>query len=150
MCTLDKPTLWLSALHLGCSFLKTMATESTSGTAPARLSGPFTNWSITMWLTPEYLLNFIQQLLLTSCTLKVLFLAWTLGEHHLIILPSKVDTSSLSETGIDEFYSLATPRVIVGFLTLASWSYYIPGWLEPFSIMLPLGSTDSACLCSHF
>ena len=48
LCTLDKPTLWLSALHLGHSFLKAIATGSTSGTAPARLSGPSTNWSITM------------------------------------------------------------------------------------------------------
>ena len=38
----------LSALHLGCSFLKAMAIGLTSRTAPARLSGPSTNWSITM------------------------------------------------------------------------------------------------------
>ena len=40
----------------------------------------------------------------------MLFLAWTLGEHHLIVPPFKVDISSLSETGIDDFYSLATPK----------------------------------------
>ena len=72
------------------------------------------------------------------------FLAWTLGEHRLTVPPFKVDISSLSETGIDNFYSLATPRVVVGFLTLASRSHYVPGRLEPFSTMLPLGSTDSA------
>ena len=72
------------------------------------------------------------------------FLAWTLGEHRLIVPPFKVDISSLSETGIDDFYSLATPRVVVGFLTLASRSHYVPGQLEPFSTMLPLGSIDSA------
>ena len=72
------------------------------------------------------------------------FLAWTLGEHHLIVLPFKVDISSLSETGIDDFCSLATPRVVVGSLILASRSHYMPGRLEPFSTMLPLGSTDSA------
>ena len=120
-----------------------MATGSTFGTAPARLSGPFTNWSITMWLTPGYLLDLIQQLSLTFCTLKVSFLAWTPGEHCLIVLLSKVNTFSLSETGTDDFYSLATPKVVVGSLTLASWSHYVLGQLEPFSTILPLGSTDS-------
>jgi len=74
----------------------------------------------------------------------VSFLAWTLGEHCLIVPPSKVNISSLSETGIDDFYSLATPKVVVGSLILASWSHYVPGQLEPFSIILQLGSTDSA------
>jgi len=74
----------------------------------------------------------------------VLFLAWTLGEHRLIVLLSKVDISSLSEIGIDDFYSLATPKGVVGSLILASWSHYVPGRLEPFSTMLLLGSTDSA------
>ena len=72
------------------------------------------------------------------------FLAWTLGEHCLIVPPSKVDISSLSETGIDNFYSLATPKVVVAFLILASQLHYVPGRLEPFSTMLPLGSIDSA------
>ena len=71
------------------------------------------------------------------------FLAWTLGEHCLIILPSKVDIFSLSKTEIDNFYSLATPKIVVGSLILASRSHYIPGQLEPSSIMLPLRSTDS-------
>jgi len=74
----------------------------------------------------------------------VLFLAWILEEHHLIIPPSKVNISSLSEIGIDDFYSLATPKVVVGSLILVSWSHYVPGRLEPFSTMLPLGSIDSA------
>ena len=74
----------------------------------------------------------------------MLFLAWTLGEHCLIIPPFRVDIFSLSETGIDEFYSLATPRVVAGFLILASRLHYVPGRLEPFSTMLPLGSIDSA------
>ena len=121
-----------------------MAIGSTSGTAPARLSDLFTNWSIIMWLTLEWLLDLIQQLLLTSYALKVLSLAWTSGEYHSIVLLSKVNISSLSETEIDKFYSLATPKVVVGFLTLASWLHYVPGQLEPFSTMLPLGSTDSA------
>ena len=85
----------------------------------------------------------MQQLPLTSCALKVLFLAWTLGEHCLTVPPFKVDISSLSETEINDFYSLATPRVVVGFLTLASQSHYVPGRLEPFSTMLLLGSIDS-------
>ena len=46
--TLDKLTLWLSALHLGHSFSKAMAIRLTSETAPARLSDPFTNWLIMM------------------------------------------------------------------------------------------------------
>ena len=33
--------------------------------------------------------------------------------------------------------------MVVGFLTLASQSYYMLGQLEPFSTMFPLGSTDS-------
>ena len=121
-----------------------MAIGLNSGSAPARLSSPFTSWSITMWLTLEYLLDFIQQLLLTSCALKVSFLAWTPGKHRLTILLSKVDTFSLSETGIDDFYSLAAPRIVVSFLILASWSHYVPGQLEPSLTMLPLGSIDSA------
>ena len=120
-----------------------MATGSTFGTAPARLSGLFTNWFITIWLTLEWLLDFIQQLSLTFCTLKVSFLAWTPGEHCLIVLLSKVNTFSLSETRTDDFYSLDTPKVVVSSLTLASRSHYVSGRLEPFSTMLPLGSTDS-------
>ena len=73
----------------------------------------------------------------------MLFLAWTLGEYCLIIPLSKVDTFSLSETGIDDFYSLATPRVVVGSPILASQSHYMLGRLELFSTMLLLGSTDS-------
>jgi len=88
-------------------------------------------------------MDFIQQLLSISYTLKALFLAWTSGEHHLTALLSKVNTSSLSETGIDEFYSLATPKMVVSSLILASWSYYVLGQLEPSSTMLLLGSTDS-------
>ena len=72
------------------------------------------------------------------------FLAWTLGEHRLIVPLSKVDTSFLLEIRIDNFYSLVTPKVVVGFLILASWSHCVLGQLEPFSTMLPLGSTDSA------
>jgi len=33
--------------------------------------------------------------------------------------------------------------VVVGSLNFASWSYCVPGKLEPFSTMLLLGSTDS-------
>ena len=39
--------------------------------------------------------------------------------------------------------SPATPRVVVGSLTLASQSHYVPEQLEPSSIILPLGSIDS-------
>jgi len=34
--------------------------------------------------------------------------------------------------------------MVVGSLTLASRSHYVPGQLEPFSTMLPLESIDSA------
>ena len=121
-----------------------MAIGLTSGTAPARLSGLFTNWSIMIWLTLEYLLGLIQQLPSISYALKVLFLAWTPREHCLIVLPSKANTSFLSETGINEFYSLATLRVVVGSFILASQSHYVPEQLKLFSTMLLLGSTDSA------
>ena len=121
-----------------------MAIRLISRTAPARLSGPFTNWSITMWLILEWLQDLIQQHLLTSCTPKVSFLVWIPGEHHLTIPLSKVNTFSLLETGINEFYSITTPKVVVSSPILASWLYYVPGWPEPSSTMFPLGSTDSA------
>ena len=34
--------------------------------------------------------------------------------------------------------------MVVGSFILASQSHYVPGQLEPFSTILPLGSTDSA------
>jgi len=74
----------------------------------------------------------------------VSFLVWIPGEYCLIIPLSKVNTSSLSETGIDNFYSLATSKVVVGSLILASWSYYVPGQLELSLTMLLLESIDSA------
>ena len=121
-----------------------MTTGLISGTAPARLSDPFISWSITIWLILEWLLDFNQQLPLTFYALKALFLAWTSGEHCLIVPLSKVNTSSLSETGIVKFSSLVTLKMVASFLTLASWSHYVLGWLEPSLTMLLLGSTDSA------
>jgi len=41
-------------------------------------------------------------------------------------------------------FSPATPRVVVGSLTLTSRLHYMLGQLEPSSTMLPLRSTDSA------
>ena len=67
-----------------------------------------------------------------------------LGELPLIILRSRGTISWLWEARTANPFSPATPRVVVGSLTLASRSHYVPGRLEPFSTMLPLGSTDSA------
>jgi len=74
----------------------------------------------------------------------VSFLAWTPGEHHLTIPLSKVNTFSPSETGTNEFYSIATPKMVVGSPILASWLHYVPGRPELSSTIFPLGSTDSA------
>jgi len=48
------------------------------------------------------------------------------------------------KTRIANFFSLATSRVVVGLLILASQSHYVPEQLKPFLIMLLLESTGSA------
>jgi len=45
---------------------------------------------------------------------------------------------------IANFFSLATSRVVIGLLTLASQLHYVPEQLKPFLTMLPLESTSSA------
>ena len=67
-----------------------------------------------------------------------------LGEPPSIVLWSRGAISWLWEATTTNPFSPATPRVVVGSLTLASWSHYVPGWLEPFSTILLLRSTDSA------
>jgi len=52
--------------------------------------------------------------------------------------------SSLSEARITSFFSLATPRVVVGFLILASQLYYVSEKLDLSLIMLLLEIIDSA------
>ena len=49
------------------------------------------------------------------------------SSHCIAILLSKVNTFSLSEMGINKFYSLVIPKVVVSSLILASWSHYVLG-----------------------
>ena len=67
-----------------------------------------------------------------------------LGELPSIVLRSRGAISWLWEARTTNLFSPATPRVVVGSLTLASQLHYVPGQLEPSLTMLPLGSTDSA------
>lgn len=57
---------------------------------------------------------------------------------------SKGIISSLSEVRITSFFSLATLRVVVGFLILASQLHYVSKQLDLSLIMLLLESIDSA------
>ena len=77
-------------------------------------------------------------------TPRVFSHAYMLWELHLIVLMSKGIISSLSETRTTSFFSLATLRVVVGFLILASQLHYISEQLDLSLIMLPLKSIDSA------
>jgi len=56
----------------------------------------------------------------------------------------------LSKIKIASFFNLAIPSIVVGFLILASQSYYILGQLELFLIMLLLKSINSAFFLSQY
>jgi len=77
-------------------------------------------------------------------TPRVFSHAYILGELHLIVLLFKSIISLLSEARIESCFSLATLRVVVGFLILASQSHYVLEQLELSLIILPLESIDSA------
>ena len=120
----------------------TLITPSTSGTAQARLSGPFT-WHMKMLPVPRSLLDSIQLLCLTLFDPRVLLPASMHGEYPSLFLHLRVVTSSLSKMVSKTFSSSPMLKVGAGFPLLASRSPCMPGRLEPFLTMLPLGSSDS-------
>ena len=142
--TQARPTpLPLSKL-LGISSLITLIAPSTSGTAQARLSGPFTSWHMKTLPVPRSLLDVIQLLCLMLFDPRVLLPVSTHGEYPLLVLYLKVVTFSLSKVVSRTFSSPPMLKVGAGFHLLASRSPCVPGQLKPSLIMLLLGSSDSA------
>jgi len=131
------------ALALGASLPITLIAPFTSGTAQARRSGPFTSWHMKTLPVPRLLLDAIQPLCLTLFNPRVLLPVLMHREHPLLVLHLRVSTSSLSKVISRIFSSPPMLKVRAGFSSLASRSPYVPGQLEPFLIMLPLGSSDS-------
>ena len=82
---------------LGVSSPITLIARSTSGTALARHSGPFTSWHMKTLPVPRLLLDAIQLLHLTLFDPRVLLPASMHGEHPLLVLHLRVVTSSLSK-----------------------------------------------------
>ena len=97
-----------------------------------------------MLLVPRLLLDIIQLLHLMLFDPRVPLPASTHGEHPSHVLHSRVVTSSLSKVVSRTFFSPPMLKVGAGFHLLASRSPCVPGRLEPFLTMLPLGSSDSA------
>jgi len=93
---------------------------------------------------PRLLLDTIQLLRLTLFDPRVLLPASMHGEHPLRIFHLRVITSSLSKVVSRTFSSPPMQKVGAGFHLLASQSPCVPGQLEPFLTMLPLGISDSA------
>ena len=142
--TQARPTpLPLSKL-LGVSSPITLITLSTSGTAQARRSGPFTSWHMKTLPVPRLLLDTIHLLHLTLFDPKVPLPALTYGEPPLLVLHLRVITFSLSKVASRTSSSPLMLKVGAGFSLLASWSPCMLGRLEPSLTMLPLGSSDSA------
>jgi len=97
-----------------------------------------------MLLVPRLLLDTIQPLRLMFFDPRVLLPASMHGEHPSCVLHLRVVTSSLSKVVSRTFSSPPMLKVGAGFHLLASQSPCVPGRLEPFLTMLPLGSSDSA------
>ena len=142
--TQARPTPLPLSKPLGVSSPIILIARSTSGTAQARRSGPFTSWHMKMLLVPRLLLDAIQLLRLTLFDPRVAAAcldAWrtsfarpsSQGRHF---LPLK--------GGIKNLLQPSYAKEGAGFHLLASRSPCVPGRLEPFSTMLPLGSSDSA------
>ena len=142
--TQTRPTPLLLSKPLGVSLPITLIARSTSGTTQARRSGPFTFWHIKTLPVPRLLLDAIQLLRLMLFDPRVLLPALTHGEHPLLVHHLRVVTSSLSKVVSRTFSSPPMLKVGAGFHLLVSRLPCVPGRLEPFSIMLPLGSLDSA------
>ena len=133
----------LSRAYLTVSSPIILIARSTSGTAQARHSGPFTSWHIKTLPVPRLLLGAIQLLRLTLFDPKVLLPALTHGEHPSLVFHLRVVTSSLSKVVSRTFSSPPMLKVGASFRLLASRSPCVPGRLELFLTMLPLGSSDS-------
>jgi len=142
--TQARPTPLLLSKLLGTSLPITLITQFTSGTAQARLSGPFTSWHMKTLPVPRLLLDAIQPLHLTLFDPRVLLLASTHGEHPLFVLHLRVVTFSLLKVVSRTFSSPPMLKVGASFSSLVSQSPCVPGQLKPFLIMLPLGNLDSA------
>jgi len=142
--TQTRPTPLPLSKPLGVSSPITLIAPFTSGTAQARLSGPFTSWHMKTLPVPRLLLDTIQLLCLMLFDPRVLLLASTHGEHPLLVLHLRVVTSSLSKVVSRTFSSPPMLKVEAGFHSLASQSPCVPGQLELSLTMLPLGSSDSA------
>ena len=106
---------------------------STSETAQARLSGPFTSWHMKMPLVPRSLLDAIQLLCLMLFDPRALLLILMHGEHSLLVLYLRVITFSLSKVVSRIFSSPPMLKVGAGFHLLASQSPCVPGRLELYS-----------------
>ena len=140
--TQARPTPLPLSKPLGVSSPIILIARSTSGTAQARHSGPFTSWH--MKTLPRLLLDAIQLLRLTLFDPRVLLPALTHGEHPLLVHHLRVVTSSLSKVVSRTFSSPPMLKVGASFHLLASRSPCVPGQLEPSLTMLLLGSSDSA------
>ena len=141
--TQARPTSLLLSKPLGVSSPITLITPSTSRTAQARHSGPFTSWHMKTLPVPRLLLDAIQLLCLMLFDPRALLPVLMHREHPLLILHLRVATFSLSKVVSRTFSSPPMLKVETGFPLLASQSPCVPGQLEPFSIMLLLGSSDS-------
>ena len=142
--TQARPTPLLLSKPLRASLPITLIAPFTSGTAQARLSGPFNSWHIKMLPVPRLLLDAIQLLRLMLFDPRVLLPTSTHGEHSLLILSLTVVTSSFSKVVSRTFSSPPMLKVGAGFPSLASRSPCMPGQFELFLTILPLGSSDSA------
>ena len=138
---------------LGVSLPITLIAPSTSGTAQARLNGPFTSWHMKTLLVPRLLLDAIQLLCLTLFDPRVPLPASTHGELSLLVLYLRVTTSSLSKMVSRTFSSPPILKVGTGFYLLVSQSPCVPGWLNHAPIgefrqcFFPAECTQ--CLCGH-
>ena len=141
--TQARPTPLPLSKPSGTSLPITLITPFTSGTAQARLSGLFTSWHMKTLPVPR-LLDAIQLLRLTLFDPRVLLPASMHGEHPSRVLHLRVVTSSLLKVVSRTFSSPPMLKVGAGFHLLASRLPCVPGRLEPFLTMLPLGSLDSA------
>jgi len=142
--TQARPTPLPLSKPLEVSSLIALIAPFTSGTAQARLSGPFTSWHIKTLPVPRSLLDAIQPLCLTLFDPRVLLPVSTHGEYPLLVHHLKVVTSSLLKVVSRTFSSPPMLKVGAGFYSLVSQSPCMPGRLEPSLTMLPLGSSDSA------
>ena len=125
--TQARPTPLPLSKPLGVSSPITLIARSTSGTAQARRSGPFTSWHMKMLPVPISLLDAIQLLRLTFFDSRVLLPVSTHGEHPLLILHLRVITSSLSKVVSRTFFSPLMLKVGAGFSSLASQSPCVLG-----------------------